>query len=121
MTETSPDPRDRAIAQFLMTLSTAAAELAAAFTARPMEQPDFRDRLVGSMQRQVAALLDVNGEEGVSPRQITEMLGRTDDGNVRNTLNRLRELGVAELVPGSSWPQMWRPTALYRKDSPEAE
>ncbi|NYH88255.1 hypothetical protein [Actinopolymorpha rutila] len=108
---------NRAIAQLLMTLSTAAAELAAAFTARPTEQPDFRDRLVGSMQRQVAALLDVNGEEGVSPRTIAEMLGWTDDGNVRNTLNRLRELGVAELVPGSSWRQMWRPTALYRKDS----
>lgn len=71
--------------------------------------------LVGSVQRQVAGLLDVNGEDGVAPRQICELLGRRDDGNVRNTLTRLRELGVAEIVPGSSWPPLWRFTAPYRK------
>ncbi|GAA2760564.1 hypothetical protein [Actinopolymorpha rutila] len=120
-TEMSPDPRDRAIAQFLMTMSAAAAELAAAFTTRPTQPPDYREVLIGSMQRQVAGLLDVNGKDGVSPRQITELLGRTDDGNVRNTLTRLRELGVAEIVPGSSWPQLWRHTAPYRKGASEAQ
>ena len=106
-----------AFARFLRTLSAAALELANALE-NGVASPHRRslDSLqLGSLQQQVAQTLGLDTEDGMSPREITRSLDRSDEPNVRTALGRLQTLGVAELVPGLPGPQRWRLTASYRE------
>lgn len=106
----------QAIVRFLRTVSALASDLAdelesvrgPAGTPRSLELAGL-----GSLQRQVAEAAGMDTANGVSPREITKSLGRTDEPNVRTALAAMQKRGVAELLPGVT-PQRWRLTELYR-------
>ena len=104
-----------AFARFLRALSAAALELAQELETAPLGQGQrsLDDAGLGSLQRQVAEAPGMDSDQGVSPRQITQHLERGDEPNVRGALERMRDRGVTELVPGPG-PQRWRLTAVYR-------
>lgn len=108
-------PGGHALARFLRTLSAAALEFAQELEAAPAGKArrSLDDIGLGSLQRQVADVLQMATDEGISPRLVAQRLGRADEPNVRSALDRMRDRGVAELVPGPG-PQRWRLTAAYR-------
>jgi hypothetical protein len=111
--------RDRALARFFRTLSSAALELARELEAGSLGGQGWlsiEQANLGSLQRQVAAAPGMDSEAGVSPRQITQHLDRADEPNVRTALAAMQKRGVAELVPGAV-PQRWRLAAPYRRSS----
>jgi hypothetical protein len=108
---------DLAIAQFMRALGNAALQLAHNLekTTPYHPQRSIEDAGLGALQRAVAeALLNADPEAGLSPREIAKLLDRGDEPNVRSGLNRLRERGVAELVPDLP-AQRWRLSPPYRK------
>jgi DNA-binding phage protein len=68
---------------------------------------------LGHFQRAVTDVLATADESGMSPREITQALGRGDEPNIRTTLESLRKKGVAELLPVLR-PQRWRLAEPYR-------
>lgn len=118
-----PSARDRALAHFLRTLSSAALDLAHELevgTSRGQGWLSIDSANLGSLQRQVAEVPGMDSEAGVSPREITEHLDRGDEPNVRTALAAMQKRGVTELVP-SAVPQRWRVTAPYRRTPRQAE
>ena len=124
MPEIEVPVRDRAIAQFLRTLSSAALDLAAALEGEGLgpPTPGESDRWLsvdkvglGSLQLQIAHAPGMATDEGVSPRQITQHLSRGDEPNIRTALAALQKRNVAEMVPDAT-PQRWRLKAVYRRD-----
>jgi hypothetical protein len=109
-------PPAGALAKFLRTLSSAALELANAIEngAASAQRRSLDTLQLGSLQQQVAQTLGLDTEDGMSPREITRSLDRSDEPNIRAALGRLQTLGVAELVPGLPGPQRWRLTSAYR-------
>lgn len=105
-----------AIAQFMRTLSRAAAELADVLERpRGMTRRSVKDIGLGSLQLAVAQILaSVESARGSSPREVARALDRGDEPNIRTALNKLGERGVAELVPDLP-TQRWRLTEPYRE------
>ena len=58
----------------------------------------------------------MDSEDGVSPRQITQRIGRdlNEEPNIRTALLAMQKRGVTEMIPGVT-PQRWRLTAPYRR------
>ena len=117
MTVEAATPAANALARFFRAVSGAALELADALenletspTVRSLDTAGL-----GSLQRQVVDVPEMNSDVGISPREITRHLDRGDEPNVRNALAALQKRGVAELVPGPG-PQRWRLTAQYRSE-----
>jgi hypothetical protein len=70
---------------------------------------------LGTLQRAVAeALTQASDDNGLSPREVAQLLRRGDEPNVRTALNRLRDRGVAELIPDLP-TQRWRLAAKWRE------
>lgn len=107
---------DAAIAQFMRTLSRAAAQLADILEHPPGDVARrVEDAGLGSLQLAVAQVLaGTDADSGISPREVARALERGDEPNVRTALNKLGDRGVAELVPGLP-TQRWRLTAPYRQ------
>jgi len=104
-----------AIAQFMRTLSRAAADLADVLEHPRGAAVRVDDLGLGSLQLAVAhALANAEPSHGASPREVARELDRSDEPNVRTALNKLGERGVAELVPDRP-TQRWRLTRLYRE------
>jgi hypothetical protein len=109
-------PADVAFARFFRALSVAALDLAQELEAgRPSEVGALSvdDANLGSLQRQVAGVPGMGNEVGITPRQITQHLDRSDEPNIRTALAAMQKRGVAELIPAVS-PQRWRLTLPYR-------
>ena len=106
---------DHALARFLRTVGTAALQLAQDLEAgSPPEQGwlSLEHANLGALQQQVTEAPALDNEAGVSPREITLLIGRDDEPNVRAALAALEKRGVAEQVPGVS-PQRWRLARPY--------
>ena len=108
-----------AFSRFLRSVGDACATLAREVeAARPSPGEDAESLSLnalglGSLQQAVADVLGTTDESGISPREITDALGRADEPNVRTALESLRKKGVAELLP--VWrPQRWRLAEAYR-------
>ena len=107
---------DHALARFLRTVGTAALQLAQDLEAGspPAGMAVPRTCELGGTpaagNRDTPPALD--NEAGVSPREITLLIGRDDEPNVRAALAALEKRGVAEQVPGVS-PQRWRLARPY--------
>ena len=90
---------NQAIAKFMRTLAMAAMELAGELEQREHLRT-VEEAGLGTLQRAVAeALTQANEDTGLSPREVAHLLRRGDEPNVRTALNRLRDRGVAELIP----------------------
>jgi len=109
------DSASLAIAQFMRTLSRAALDLADQLE-RPAPHGRRLEELgLGSLQLAVAqVLVTAQIDTGASPREVARALDRGDEPNVRTALNKLRDRGVAELVPELP-TQRWRLTSQYRQ------
>jgi hypothetical protein len=111
-----PSARDHALARFLRTLAAAALDLAEEMdspTLRRQGWLEIESANLGSLQQKVAEAAGMDREQGASPREITQYLGRGDEPNIRTALAAMQKRGVTELVPGAV-PQRWRLTAPYR-------
>jgi hypothetical protein len=109
------EPAVVAIAQFIRTLSRAAADLADVLEHPSGPAARLEDLGLGSLQLAVAhALANAEPSHGASPREVARELDRSDEPNVRTALNKLGERGVAELVPTLP-TQRWRLTRRYRE------
>lgn len=108
-------PGDYALARFFRTVGTAALQLAEDLEAgSPSKQGglSLEDANLGALQQLVAEAPALDNEAGVAPREITLLIGRDDEPNVRGALAALEKRGVAEQVPGVS-PQRWRLARSY--------
>jgi len=69
---------------------------------------------LGSLQQAILEALLTADENGLSPREITKMLKRGDEPNVRGTLYTLEQRGVAERLPTPK--QRWRVASIYASE-----
>jgi hypothetical protein len=112
----TPTTEVRPLIRFLRSLSSAALELAHELeTVQDGDRRSLADVDLGSLQRPIAETPSMNSDAGVSPREITNHLSRSDEPNVRIALEALRKRGIAEMVPGVK-PQRWRLTSMYRSE-----
>lgn len=102
----------RAVAQLSMRL---AVELdpPAVPTANP-----FTTVNLGFLQRWIARCKGMYTDAGMSPREIMEETGRTDEPNLRSSLDGMIRQGVVEHVPGTARPMRFRMVTPFREHGP---
>ena len=106
---------NQAIAKFMRTLAAAAMELAGELEMREHLR-SVGEAGLGTLQRAIAeALTQATADTGLSASEVAHLLRRGDEPNVRTALNRLRDRGIAELIPDLP-TQRWRLATTYRED-----
>ena len=111
MTTTS---EQQSIADFLRTVSQLAAELADKLSPPPAPDKDQLIAGLGHAQRWIANLAGMHTDRGMSPGELCHEMDRKDEPNVRQALNGMVRMGVAERVPGTTRPMRFRMTRVFR-------